>query len=81
MIDSFGWQWIFLINVPIGVLTLLLAGSVLPQHIPSPAESLDVVGMLLLSPGMVLLIYGVSLLPERGTVADHARLVAGHRQA
>ena len=71
LIDSFGWQWIFLINVPIGVLTLLLAGAVLPQHIPSPTESPDVVGMLLLSPGMVLLIYGVSVMPERGTVADH----------
>ena len=70
LIDSFGWQWIFLINVPIGVLTLLLAEAVLPQHIPSRVESLDVVGMLLLLPGMVLLIYGVSLVSERGTVAD-----------
>ncbi|VBA55442.1 Multidrug export protein EmrB [Mycobacterium pseudokansasii] len=70
LIDSFGWQWIFLINLPIGVLTLLLAGLTLPQDDSLPAESLDVVGMALLSPGLVLLLYGVSQLPGRGTFAD-----------
>jgi MFS transporter, DHA2 family, multidrug resistance protein len=70
LIDSFGWQWIFLINIPIGLLALVLAGFFLPQDVPLLAESLDVVGMLLLSPGLVLLFYGVSLLPERGTIAD-----------
>ncbi|MGP0080930.1 DHA2 family efflux MFS transporter permease subunit [Mycobacterium sp.] len=70
LIGSFGWQWIFLINIPIGLLTLVLAAFVLPKDVPSPAEPLDVVGMLLLSPGLVLLLYGVSLLPECGTIAD-----------
>jgi EmrB/QacA subfamily drug resistance transporter len=70
LIDSFGWQWIFLINIPIGLLTLVLAGFVLPRDVPLRTESLDVVGILLLSPGLVLFLYGVSLLPERGTIAD-----------
>ncbi|KZS63264.1 DHA2 family efflux MFS transporter permease subunit [Mycobacterium ostraviense] len=70
LIDSFGWQWIFLINLPIGVVTLVLAGLTLPQDDSLPAESLDVVGMALLSPGLVLLLYGVSQLPGRGTFAD-----------
>lgn len=70
LIDSFGWQWIFLINLPIGVVTLLLAGLTLPQDDSLPAESLDVIGMALLSPGLVLLLYGVSQLPGRGTFAD-----------
>ncbi len=70
LIDSFGWQWIFLINIPIGLLTVALAGWVLPQDVPLPEESLDVFGLLLLPPGLVLLLYGVSRLPERGTIAD-----------
>lgn len=70
LIGSFGWQWIFLINLPIGVVTLVLAGLTLPQDDSLPAESLDVVGMALLSPGLVLLLYGVSQLPGRGTFAD-----------
>jgi EmrB/QacA subfamily drug resistance transporter len=70
LIDSFGWPWIFLINIPIGLLTAVLAGVVLPQDVPMPAESLDVVGMLLLSPGLVLFLYGLSQLPQRDTIAD-----------
>ena len=69
LIDSFGWQWIFLVNLPIGLVTLMLAGYVLPQNISSPTTSLDIVGMLLLSPGLVLFLYGVSQLPEYGTMA------------
>ncbi|HME75646.1 MAG TPA: DHA2 family efflux MFS transporter permease subunit [Mycobacterium sp.] len=70
LIGSFGWQWIFLVNVPIGLFTLVLAGFVLPKDEPASAESLDVVGMLLLSPGLVMLLYGASLIPGRGTVSN-----------
>jgi DHA2 family multidrug resistance protein len=70
LIDSFGWQWIFLINIPIGLLAFALAKIVLPQDVPVAPESLDVVGMLLLSPGLVLLLYGVTQVPERGTIAN-----------
>jgi MFS transporter, DHA2 family, multidrug resistance protein len=41
LIDSFGWQSIFLINIPIGLLALVVAGLVLPEDDPSPAEPLD----------------------------------------
>ncbi len=70
LIDAFGWQWIFLINLPIGALTLILAGLVLPGDDSLPAESLDLVGMALLSPALVLLLYGLSALPARGTIGD-----------
>jgi MFS transporter, DHA2 family, multidrug resistance protein len=55
LIESFGWHWIFLINVPIGLFALVLGGFVLPKDEPRPAESLDVAGMLLLSPGLLAL--------------------------
>jgi MFS family permease len=67
--DSFGWQSIFLINIPIGLLALVAAGLVLPEDDPSPAESLDIIGMSLLSAGVVLLLCGVSPLAGRGTIA------------
>lgn len=68
LIDSFGWQSIFLINVPVGLLTLIFAGFVLPENVRLPPVKLDIVGALLLSPGLVLLLYGVSLLPQRRTI-------------
>ena len=70
LIDSFGWQWIFLINIPFGLLTMTLAAAVLPRDDPPGSAPLDLVGMLLLSPGLVALLYGVSLLPERPTITD-----------
>ena len=39
----------------------------------SPSESFDFVGMLLLSPGLALFLYGVSSIPEAGTVTSTPR--------
>jgi EmrB/QacA subfamily drug resistance transporter len=46
------------------------AAVVLPSDSPTPSESFDFVGMLLLSPGLALFLYGVSSIPEAGTVWD-----------
>ena len=45
LLQSFGWQWIFLINVPIGVVALIWGLRVLPSDEPEPAGKLDVVGL------------------------------------
>ena len=42
----------------------------LPQDHVEPSESFDFVGMLLLSPGLAMFLYGVSSIPEAGTVND-----------
>jgi EmrB/QacA subfamily drug resistance transporter len=70
LIDIASWHWIFLINLPIGVVALVYAALVLPSDSPTPSESFDFLGMLLLSPGLALFLYGVSSIPEAGTVWD-----------
>jgi len=70
MIDSYSWHWIFLINLPIGVAAIAYAWFVLPRDHVEPSESFDFVGMLLLSPGLAMFLYGVSSIPEAGTVND-----------
>jgi EmrB/QacA subfamily drug resistance transporter len=75
LIDIASWHWIFLINLPIGAAALLYAALVLPKDNPTPSESFDFVGMLLLSPGLALFLYGVSSIPEAGTVWDTKVLV------
>ena len=67
LIDAASWHWIFLINLPIGVVALIYAQIALPKDSPEPSESFDFVGMLMLSPGLALFLYGVSSLPEAGT--------------
>jgi EmrB/QacA subfamily drug resistance transporter len=68
--DAISWHWIFLINLPIGVLAFVYAVVVLPKDSVEPSESFDFVGMLLLSPGLAMFLYGVSSIPEAGTVND-----------
>lgn len=70
LIGTFDWQWIFLINVPTGVIVLIVAGLVFPKDQPATAGGFDFVGMLLLSPGLAAFLYGLSSIPGRGTVAD-----------
>lgn len=72
LIDSASWHWIFLINLPIGILALIYAAVVLPSDHVEPSETFDWLGMLLLSPGLAAFLYGVSSIPaakeEHGTV-------------
>jgi EmrB/QacA subfamily drug resistance transporter len=68
LIEAASWHWIFLINLPIGIIALVYAQVILPKDDPKPSESFDFVGMLMLSPGLALFLYGVSSLPETGTI-------------
>jgi DHA2 family multidrug resistance protein len=70
LIDSYGWEWIFGVNVPVGVITFFLTAMVFPPDRSRSSEKFDFVGMLLLSPGLATLLYGVSSIPGHGTVAD-----------
>lgn len=75
LIQSASWHWIFFINVPIGLIALAYAARVLPKDNPTPSESFDFVGMLLLSPGLALFLYGASQTPETGTVMSGKVLI------
>src|SRR5215510_5935099 len=68
LIDAASWHWIFLINVPIGIGALIYSYVVLPKDDAQPSESFDFIGMLMMSPGLALFLYGVSSIPEAGTV-------------
>jgi DHA2 family multidrug resistance protein len=72
LIGSFGWAWIFLINVPIGALAFTLAAVVFKKDKAHPSETFDFIGMLLLSPGLALFLFGGSSLPAHGTVTSRA---------
>lgn len=63
LVDTASWHWIFLVNVPIGILTLIYAARVLPKDHVEQSETFDFLGMLLLSPGLASLLYGVSSIP------------------
>ncbi|GAB11674.1 drug resistance efflux protein [Gordonia araii NBRC 100433] len=60
LIQIASWHWIFLINVPIGIIALVYAWLVLKDDQTGEKPTIDYVGLLLLSPGLALFLYGVS---------------------
>lgn len=77
LIDVASWHWIFLINLPLGIIAIAYSAWALAPDAPEPSESFDVVGMLLMSPGLALFLYGVSSIPTAGTVMATSVLLPG----
>ena len=60
------WRWLFLVNLPVGVLAIVLAVLFLPNDREETRQrDLDLVGFALLSPGLVLFLYGSDHMGER----------------
>jgi EmrB/QacA subfamily drug resistance transporter len=76
IVDSASWRWIFLVNLPVGLVTGVLAYRILPGPAPGGRARLDVRGLALLCPGIVLLVYGTSEAGAAGGFAS-ARTLLG----
>ena len=70
LIDCYGWQWIYRINLPLGVIALVLAAVVFPRDDAKRSETFDFTGIALLSPGLAAFLFGISSVPKFGTFAD-----------
>lgn len=64
LIDYVAWEWIFLVNIPIGILGFVIAGRYLKEHKEPNPGSLDVPGFLFAASGMGALLYALA---EAGT--------------
>ncbi len=62
-----GWEYIFFLNVPIGVTALVLAPRFVPESRRSAArQRFDPLGALSITGALLLLVYGVSTAPTHG---------------
>jgi len=60
LVDDISWRWIFFVNVPIGAIALFAAARILERDEPKPHHTLDWRGLLLLSPGLAIFVYGLA---------------------
>jgi EmrB/QacA subfamily drug resistance transporter len=58
--DLLSWEWIFFVNVPVGVLGLVLAPVLLAESRGAHGRSFDVPGAVLVTSGLVLLVLGIT---------------------
>ncbi|HEY5663826.1 MAG TPA: DHA2 family efflux MFS transporter permease subunit [Ilumatobacter sp.] len=66
LVDQASWRWIFLINIPIGGLALVVSQSALREEVQDDAGRLDLVGLVLSGGSIAVLLYMLSIGPERG---------------
>ncbi|GEB37311.1 hypothetical protein GLI01_13460 [Gluconacetobacter liquefaciens] len=60
------WRWIFLFNLPVGLLAFALAWRFLPDDRQQTCpRALDLTGLALLSPALVFFLYGIDRLGQR----------------
>src|SRR3954463_14910464 len=61
IVDNASWRWIFYVNIPIALVALALAARLLhPDSSRADAGRLDTLGLGLISPGLVAIIFGLS---------------------
>lgn len=67
LVDGLGWQWIFFVNVPIGIIGLGLAAWLVPV-LPTKRHRFDLIGVLLSGVGMFLIVFAL----QEGQTRDWA---------
>ena len=58
--DLLSWQWIFFVNVPVGIAALVLTPILLSESRDARGQSNDVPGAVLVTSGLVLLVLGIT---------------------
>ncbi len=58
--DVLDWHWIFLVNVPVGILVTLLALALIPAaRVPTAAQRLDVAGAVTVTASLMIAVYAI----------------------
>jgi EmrB/QacA subfamily drug resistance transporter len=66
LVDHASWRWIFLINVPLGIIGFFFALRVLVEHTEPTAGSFDYLGFVLSGTGLPLILYALAEAPNHG---------------
>ncbi|HEX2945272.1 MAG TPA: MDR family MFS transporter [Clostridia bacterium] len=64
LIDNVSWHWIFFINIPFGVLSIILLQRNLSEDFARERHRIDMAGAALLSAAIIALLYGFLLFGE-----------------
>jgi len=58
LVDGFGWEWIFIVNVPVGIVGFILAWRLVPS-LTTHAHRFDILGVFLSGVGLFLVVFGL----------------------
>jgi EmrB/QacA subfamily drug resistance transporter len=72
ILQNLHWSWIFLVNVPIGVIAFIAGWRIIPETESGKAGRLDVLGLALLSSASSAIVYGLSQLGTHSSLTAPA---------
>jgi EmrB/QacA subfamily drug resistance transporter len=65
--DILGWEWVFFINVPVGLTVLAFSPRLLRESIdPNCARCFDIAGAVTVTAGLLLFVYAIAEAPDAG---------------
>jgi EmrB/QacA subfamily drug resistance transporter len=67
--DALSWEWIFFVNVPVGVTAFILAPLLLKESRDAHVKRFDAPGAVLVTSGLSLLVYGITQAGQDGWLA------------
>jgi EmrB/QacA subfamily drug resistance transporter len=67
--DALSWEWIFFVNVPVGVAAFVLAPLLLTESRDAHVKTFDVPGAVLVTGGLVSLVYAITQAGQNGWVS------------
>ncbi|MGB6179413.1 MDR family MFS transporter, partial [Carnobacterium sp.] len=67
IVDLLSWHWIFYINVPIGIVTIILVALFLHEDFSYERKAIDYLGSLSLTSTLLFSLYGIQVIGDKGT--------------
>jgi EmrB/QacA subfamily drug resistance transporter len=68
--DALSWEWIFFVNIPVGVAAFALAPVLLAESRDARVKTFDVPGAVLVTSGLSLLVYAITEAGREGWLAS-----------
>src|SRR5688572_288753 len=75
--DALSWEWIFFVNVPVGVAAFLIAPFLLDESRDAQVKSFDFPGAVLVTGGLSTLVYAVTQAGQEGWLAGETLVSFG----
>jgi EmrB/QacA subfamily drug resistance transporter len=75
ILENMSWRWIFYVNIPVGLIGVIMGLRILPKAQPVPTDRLDFLGFGLLAVGLPLVTYGLAEIGTLGTFASSRVIV------
>jgi EmrB/QacA subfamily drug resistance transporter len=75
--DALSWEWIFFVNVPVGITAFVLAPLLLKESRDAHVKRFDLPGALLVTGGLSLFVYAITKAGQDGWLAAETLMLFG----